>query len=49
MRDTFAPTRSQGYILGCWPWKARVSGFYPESPDFLEFPGFFRTFRVLEL
>jgi hypothetical protein len=29
MRDTFAPTHSRGSFLGCWPWKAGVSGFYP--------------------
>jgi hypothetical protein len=29
MRDTFAPTHSRGSYLGCWPWKAGVSGFLP--------------------
>jgi hypothetical protein len=29
MRDTVAPTLSRGSFLGCWPWKAGVSGFYP--------------------
>jgi hypothetical protein len=27
MRDTFAPTLSRESFLGCWPWKAGVSGF----------------------
>jgi hypothetical protein len=31
------------------PWKAKVSGFLPESPDFPKFPGFSQIFRVLEL
>jgi hypothetical protein len=42
MRDTFAPTRSRGSFLGCWPWKAGVSGFTPE------FPGLPRILRVLK-
>jgi hypothetical protein len=29
MSDTFAPTHSQESFLGCWPWKAGVSGFSP--------------------
>jgi hypothetical protein len=29
MRDTFAPTHTRGSYLGCWPWKAGVSGFSP--------------------
>jgi hypothetical protein len=29
MRDTFAPTHSWESYLGCWPWKAGVSGFWP--------------------
>jgi hypothetical protein len=29
MRDTFAPTHTRGSFLGCWPWKAGVSGFFP--------------------
>jgi hypothetical protein len=39
MRDTFAPTQTQVSFLGCWPWKAGVSGFSPETPDFPETPG----------
>jgi hypothetical protein len=48
MRDTFAPTHSQGSFLGCWHWKAGVSGFSPESPDFPEFPDLPRILRVLK-
>jgi hypothetical protein len=48
MRDTFTPTRSQGSFLGCWPWKAGVSGFTLESPDFPEFPSLPRILRVLK-
>jgi hypothetical protein len=48
MRDTFAPTHSRGSFLGCWPWKAGVSGFTPESLDFSEFPGLPRILRVLK-
>jgi hypothetical protein len=29
MRDIFAPTHSRESFLGCWPWKAGVSGFWP--------------------
>jgi hypothetical protein len=32
MRDTFAPTHTRGSFLGCWPWKAGVSGFIPDTP-----------------
>jgi hypothetical protein len=48
MRDTFAPTHSRGSFLGCWSWEAGVSGFTPESSDFLEFPGLPRILRVLK-
>jgi hypothetical protein len=47
-RDTSAPTRSRGSFLGCWPWKAGVSGFTPESLDFSEFPGLPRILQVLK-
>jgi hypothetical protein len=48
MRDTFAPTLSQGSFLGCWLWEAGVSGFTPKSPDFPEFLGLPRILRVLK-
>jgi hypothetical protein len=48
MRDTFAPTHSQGSFLGCWLWEAGVSGFTPESPDFSEFRGLPRILWVLK-
>jgi hypothetical protein len=48
MWDTFAPTHSRGSFLGCWPWKAGISEFTPESPDFPEFPGLPRILRVLK-
>jgi hypothetical protein len=48
MRDTFAPTHSRGSFLGCWHWKAGVSGFSPESPHFPEFPDLPRILRVLK-
>jgi hypothetical protein len=48
MRDTFAPTHSRGSFLGCWPWKAGVSGFTPETPDFPEIPGLPRIHRVIK-
>jgi hypothetical protein len=48
MRDTYAPTHSRGTFLGCWPWKAEVSGFTPETPDFPEIPGLPRILRVIK-
>jgi hypothetical protein len=49
MRDTFAQAHSRESFLGCGPWEAGVSGIILESPDFPEFPGLPRIFRVLKL
>jgi hypothetical protein len=35
MRDIFAPAHTRGSFLGCWPWKAGVSGFYPGDSGFI--------------
>jgi hypothetical protein len=35
MRDTFAPTHTRGSFLGCWPWKAGVSGFLSGDSGFI--------------
>jgi hypothetical protein len=48
MRDTFAPTHTRGSFLGCSPWKAGVSGFTPETPDFPETTGLSRILRVVK-
>jgi hypothetical protein len=48
MRDTFAPIHTRGSYLGCWPWKAGVSGFPPETPDFPESPGLSRILWVIK-